>query len=197
MDTDLDGDTAMSCAQICDSPADCEDRALEGPAYDSDNYICDGHCHYTGCNSDQECIDTMDSTVASILDIKWGCDTSLPIPACQIVCETVKDCDLDTPNDYAYDDYECIDGYCRILGCSSDEECEDAFADLDMGCHKIYLVPMCTQRCTVPADCAGSGMPYFDEDNYDCVDGFCLHTGCNYTGECANTFGDDWECVAP
>lgn len=45
------------CMPGCASVADCD---LGSAAYDQDNYDCeDGLCVYTGCNSDQECSDSI------------------------------------------------------------------------------------------------------------------------------------------
>ena len=44
-----------SCVSACSSANDCGQGQL---AYDADNYECvSGHCEYTGCNSDAECME--------------------------------------------------------------------------------------------------------------------------------------------
>ena len=43
-----------TCVGSCETAADCDLGQL---AYDADNYACvSGHCEYTGCNSDAECM---------------------------------------------------------------------------------------------------------------------------------------------
>ena len=52
--TDLD-----ICQLSCVVPADC-DTGSAGDAYNADNYDCvDDLCHYTGCNDDAECVDSL------------------------------------------------------------------------------------------------------------------------------------------
>ncbi|MDI1444247.1 hypothetical protein [Polyangium sp. 6x1] len=47
--------SVATCAQSCQSAADCMGGAAGG-AFDADNYTCtSGGCEYAGCNSDAEC----------------------------------------------------------------------------------------------------------------------------------------------
>jgi hypothetical protein len=49
------GSGVSVCASSCTTPEDCSAGQL---AYDADNYDCvSGHCEYTGCNSDAECME--------------------------------------------------------------------------------------------------------------------------------------------
>lgn len=45
------------------------------------------------------------------------------------------------------------------------------------------LVAFCRPPCDRASDCAGDG-PYFDEDNYECVDGGCIWIGCTADSDC-------------
>ena len=46
-----------TCLTACNTAADCD---LGTDAFDADNYDCDsGACVYQGCNSDQECEDSL------------------------------------------------------------------------------------------------------------------------------------------
>ena len=121
------GGTAF-CMQSCSAAADCGSGT---PAFDDDNYECDGGlCYYVGCNDDGEC-------EATYLSDSYVCrevvppDTGLPIPVahrnCVLRCSTEADCSTASPA-YDEDNYSCVDGACRYEGCNTDEECAASFS---------------------------------------------------------------------
>ena len=73
-------------------------------------------------------------------------------------------------------------------GCASDDECLEIAPTY--GCFPQHA-DMCLQTCGSPSDC-GSGLPAWDADNYECLDGACIYQGCNDTDECE----PDEVCVA-
>jgi hypothetical protein len=56
------------------------------------------------------------------------------------------------------------------------------------------LVPLCLERCITSHDCGSSTTPAYSSDNYACVDGFCVYTGCLSDAECVAGFGAGWGC---
>ncbi|MEQ8456321.1 MAG: hypothetical protein RLO52_15750 [Sandaracinaceae bacterium] len=173
------------CQLGCASVADC---ATASPAFDADNYACEGGaCRYTGCVDDGECR-------ATFMDDRYVCrDPGTGTRSCVQGCASAADCGTGTPA-FDADNYACEGGLCFYTGCRTDAECEATFMSSAYGCFAVeppatpLPVPTaernCVRRCASPPDC-DSGSPAFDADNYACEGGSCRYLGCNGDGECA------------
>jgi hypothetical protein len=101
----------------------------------------------------------------------------------------VADCVVAAP-DYDADNYACEGGVCRYTGCTGDAECAQKGAYVCRDTAALLLpgldgVPTCVVACQAAADCAmPSAGAAFDADNYACIEGGCVWTGCNSTAEC-------------
>lgn len=169
------GSTVPVCLQACAGPADCATGT--GP-FDADNYDCDqGHCVYLGCHDDLECQQLLASYVCR--DDGYGTEVCTP------PCSSPADCDLGAGPGYDADNYDCVAGGCRYLGCNDTPECQPLGSQYV--CHDYGTTALCTPGCTSPADCDLGAGAAFDADNYDCTGGVCVYTGCNSTTECQAT----------
>ena len=187
VETDTSTDEANHCAQICATQIDCL-SPYPLAVYDVDNYDCaEGHCEYTGCNSSAECIESYGEG--------YSCYFEAPlVPICLTTCTSVDDCYTeDSPPQYDADNYQCDDGVCVYTGCISDWECEQS-GDYSCVYYEVTDTMLCQYACENVADC-DLGTEAFDSDNYDCVDGACLWTGCNTTEECTMTYSAEYECI--
>ena len=191
-DSDGDGDIPY-CAQVCSTPADCV-PAQSTPVTDADNWSCDGHCAYKGCNGDAECDEAYNY-------LGWGCTADSgwgETPACVQLCSVAADCATEySPPAFDADNYTCNSGgYCKYLGCHNDSECEAMVAGYKCLQSPYLPIPYCQPPCQSAADCA------FDDwassaDNYSCENQVCVYTGCNSTAECQGSYGAGWECLEP
>lgn len=165
------------CLNPCESPDDCGNDG--DPLYNPEHYSCQsGACVFDGCTSDAECEQSLGAA--------YGCDDSLETPSCVATCSTVDDCTKqDSLNDA--DNYECDGGFCRFLGCNDDQECVDARGDgytcVSGQDHPTSSVGVCSEACSTVSDC-GSPADLYGEDNYECLGGGCIWTGCNSDEEC-------------
>jgi hypothetical protein len=92
---------------------------LAGPSWDEDNWTCDGGCNYLGCHDDDECsASQVCRPFSGILEVLLGYDA----PVCVTACQSAADCDLGSEPTTA-DNFECVDGGCKWLGCLGDGEC--------------------------------------------------------------------------
>jgi len=111
-DDDCDEDEGEACrAGSCQKP--CE--ANEGcPLFHSCQ---DGECVETGCTSDRECVlaaGSMNYGEDARLAVCVSSDANPDIKQCRIPCESDTTCGQFSV---------CDDGYCKFVGCESDEEC--------------------------------------------------------------------------
>ena len=171
------------CVLGCAVEADC---TTASPAFDADNYVCEGDtCRYTGCVDDAECRATFGSTDYVCRDPGTG------VRSCLEACGGSADCGSATPA-FDADNYTCDGGSCRYLGCNDDAECEATFGGA-YGCIEADPPPTplpiptarrnCVRRCASADDCAtDSGA--FGADNYVCEGGGCSYVGCNDDAEC-------------
>lgn len=124
---ELPGAGLRGCTRRCTTESDC---ATTSPAFDADNYRCDGgFCEYLGCNDDPECaaaFPTGDYVCAEAEPV----DTGLPLPValrnCVQRCAIDADCDLGSAA-WDTDNHECVGGVCRYRGCNDDAECAATF----------------------------------------------------------------------
>lgn len=103
------------CVRQCTAVSDCVGQGASG-AQDEDNYECDdGACLYLGCNDDDECVTSLGAGARCV---------EAETPFCAQGCEEPVDCvsELATAP-YDEDNFECVDGTCRHLGCLDDDEC--------------------------------------------------------------------------
>jgi hypothetical protein len=110
--------THRYCAPACATPEDC---TLFVSAFDQDNFICENEaCWYLGCNSDDECVDTFH-------DPRYRCagPPGEPFRQCALTCTAPIDCVNGDAPLYSEDNYECVEGLCRWLGCVAPDECRD------------------------------------------------------------------------
>lgn len=171
------------CVLGCATGADC---ATPSPAFDMDNYRCEGGaCRYTGCVDDDECRATFANTSYVCRDPGTG------LWSCQLGCVAASDCGSGTAA-FDADNYRCESSLCIYQGCLSDVECESTFGGA-FGCFDVeppatpLPIPVadanCVRRCTSAADC-GTDSGAFGADNYTCEGGACRYRGCNDDGEC-------------
>ncbi len=114
------------CTKSCSSVSDC---ATPSAPWDEDNYSCDnGACHYTGCNSDQEC-----QSVQGLESYVCAAQVQGALAQCLPGCSTVEDCDMGSVA-YDQDNYFCDDGLCVYTGCNSDEECRVSMNGVSWEC---------------------------------------------------------------
>ena len=194
-DSDSDGDADMPyCAQICSGPAGCvPDQSTL--ITDADNWSCDGHCTYEGCNGDQECDDAYSNLgYGCTADSGWGV-----VPSCAQLCDTAADCATEySPAACDEDNYSCnAGGYCKYLGCNDDDECEAMLSGYRCLQSPYLDIPICQEPCQEAADCDYGGGDAVDADNYSCEGQVCVYTGCNSTAECQDSYDSGWECVEP
>ena len=175
--------TVSFCVLGCAVGSDC---TTASPAFDADNYRCEGgQCRYTGCVDDAECQATFGAT-------RWICrDPGTGVRSCVEGCASGADCGSGT-SAFDVDNYACEGGICRYRGCNTDGECESTFGAA-YGCIDAEPPPTplpiptaarnCIRRCASVDDCAtDSGA--FGADNYVCEGGACRYRGCNDDGEC-------------
>ena len=114
------------------------------------------------------------------------------------VCNHPADCvpaNSDELNDA--DNWTCDKGYCSYKGCNSDPECEAVLNDL-YGCLEdgTFGFSICTLKCEFVSDCDTGGSVLYDEDNYECTNGYCEYQGCNDDAECKEAMmSEDYVCV--
>lgn len=168
------------CRQTCGSPADCVTQG--SPLTDVDNYACTGgECVYLGCLSDAECQGAFQSA-------DWVCRAFVAgAPSCTRRCTAVADCVVASTLLDA-DNYACTQGGCHWLGCKSTQECVDAYQSSDWVCAPSTVEGIdanCVRTCFEPTDCVQAGAsPAYDADNYACLGGQCVYSGCNSAAEC-------------
>lgn len=118
-------------------------------------------------------------------------------PSCYRGCATATDCDQGTPLASA-DNFSCDDGVCAFLGCTSTQECVDAFQSSSYGCGTIpgFPFPSCFELCTTAADCGLVAEPSaWGADNFTCAGGLCAYAGCHDDAECEAS-GPQYGCHA-
>jgi len=146
------------CTPRCNTPADC---TLDTGAFSGDNYACTDHaCVYQGCLTSAECI--------ASLGAGSGCFDDAGFKYCQRTCTTPADCALDDGASSA-DNYECTNGFCKSLGCTTSAECNQSSVQL-----------VCPGDC-VP-DCTGRACGSDPVCGLSC--GSCVTGTCSATGTC-------------
>jgi hypothetical protein len=106
-------DGVRRCIAGCETAADCD---LFTPLSGEDNYEClAGGCFYRGCNSDEECRE-------SLADAAFECvrvgDRKTD---CLRTCVDDADCERDRQR-------RCVGGFCLDYGCTSTVMCNEATA---------------------------------------------------------------------
>ncbi|HEX6765295.1 MAG TPA: hypothetical protein VF103_07445 [Polyangiaceae bacterium] len=185
------GGTAGSppeCARSCEQASDCANAGASAP-FDADNWSCDGgHCRWLGCLNDDEC-----AFFGGVC--RRGFVAGGDVSTCTEGCETVDVC-AENLAAVDIDNWTCEDGGCKYVGCLDDEECE---TDLGPGAKCLQgdaPYPSCVSPCSEPADCVSEGASASqDADNWDCVDGLCVASGCVSDDECTEAQGAPAECV--
>ncbi|MBZ0233386.1 MAG: hypothetical protein K8M05_13745 [Deltaproteobacteria bacterium] len=175
------------CVPSCSTAADCG-TGPAGSIIDANNYACDGGvCRWLGCLSTAECVATYGTQA-------WTCEAAFgaTVPTCWPTCTSATQCANPNSPLLGADNYACDGGKCRWLGCNDTSECTAANMSSAWTCRKQSGMRNCFHTCTTPSDCATASAPY-DADNYDCVAGTCLWTGCNTTAECMSV-DPDWVC---
>lgn len=160
------------CVLSCSAAADC---ATASPLTDADNWTCsEERCVYLGCLSSAEC-------QSAYANPAYVCDEGAFIPTCALSCNTPADCATGTPLTDA-DNWSCDVNLCVYLGCNSDGECQEAYANPAYTCDASLAIPGCFLDCASSADCATAGA-LTDADNWACND-HCEYLGCQSTTEC-------------
>lgn len=166
------------CGAECLSDYDCT-TTPDDPLYGVGNYRCwQGACLYTGCTSNQDCIDAYG---------EWWpqCDLNAwPWAQCQFRCNDASDCGW---GDVLFDDdnWACTSGVCQYQGCGSDLECEQFWNLEDLRCARMpyQQVSSCWYACADDSDCYA---------NEACYNGACGWLGCSEGGCGAGAL-----CVTP
>lgn len=107
-------------------------------------------------------------------------DTEGPMPIGQCVddCQQPSDCAIMDPA-FNADNWECVEGACKWLGCSGNNECNPGFV-----CHDPGIgIASCVADCGAPSDCSQNFGPFITS-NYACDAGACVYLGCMDDGEC-------------
>ncbi|HTJ80646.1 MAG TPA: hypothetical protein VL400_02950, partial [Polyangiaceae bacterium] len=120
------GSTVPTCHIGCSGAIEC---AQPSPAFDEDNWSCvDGGCVYLGCNSAQECQD-------SLMNPNYDCVTvaGSSVATCQPTCTGAADCAQPSAA-YDNDNWDCVEGRCEYLGCQSTDECQQSFMSASYVC---------------------------------------------------------------
>jgi hypothetical protein len=168
-----DGTSFPECTKSCGTRDDCAWDVT--PAYGADNWECNGgECDYLGCLSDGEC------------DAAYACrafDGRFPI--CVQRCGPTLPCAEENGPDPILDadNYQCVDGACRWLGCLSSDECIERHGAGWECVGQFGVVPGCYRRCAGASECGA-------EDYYACVDSFCVVS-------CTSTSCADWTLWGP
>jgi hypothetical protein len=112
------------------------------------------------------------------------------IPTCQRACAHPRDCVAAPGLLSDEDNWVCVGGGCRNVGCRSDAECSEALGGAWL-CRAQFAgaAPSCVRACAAPADCAVAS-PLFEADNHRCEDGACRWLGCEDTAECTSALAD-------
>jgi hypothetical protein len=171
------------CVLACSEAAGC---ATASPVTDADNWACTAQrCEYLGCLSDAEC-------QSAYANPAYVCDESAFIPTCVLACQSPADCATATPLTDA-DNWTCTFGLCGYLGCLSDGECQETYANAAYECDDGLAIPGCFLDCAAPADCATASV-LTDADNWARND-HCEYLGCQSTSECQEGFANpDYVC---
>lgn len=110
------------CVTECREASDCVGQGAAG-AFDEDNYECDdGACWYTGCHDDAECEISLGPGAACV----GNGDGATCVQGCTVAADCVGP--LATAP-YDEDNFACVNGSCRHLGCQSDDECAEVADD--------------------------------------------------------------------
>lgn len=114
-------------------------------------------------------------------------------------CSAPVDCEFGGDSIHDANNFECVAGMCRYLGCVSDAECTAASTGPMLCRVTAYAAyPVCVPPCTTADDCAALytgpfASPTLDADNWACEAGACQHLGCNNDAEC----GAQGACLKP
>jgi len=114
------------------------------------------------------------------------------VPQCARSCNTALDCDFDS-KPYDLDNHNCISGACEWTGCNTDVECDD-HSPGSVCTTSPFGPDYCTMGCSTVSDCDLGSAPY-DADNFDCVSGACVYSGCNSTAECLTVHFEGTVCA--
>jgi hypothetical protein len=108
---------------------------------------------------------------------------------CQRACDTPSDCARTTADTDA-DNWDCIGGGCRYIGCSSDAECASGrCTPSELGAD----VDLCHSACATTADC---GDVVGSTGRLECVGGLCQFTGCTDDAFCEQHAWPGSRCIA-
>lgn len=131
---------------------------------------------------------------------------------CRTSCESAADCVVGGANAFTDEDnYECRNGDCIYKGCLNDAECDAVYGAIPNKTYKCnpegsYGTAECAQTCSTVGDCSAYRDAYgdtteypYDNDNYECRNGFCVYTGCNSDAECEKISSEyvQMKCVQP
>ena len=179
--------------RACEAPADCVAEGAD-VTHDEDNYSCEvDHCVLLGCLSKTEC-ETLHPDMPNI-----ECNTDADPPECTLPCGTAADCAITSTILYSEDNWACENELCVYAGCTSDDECQEAYPATEFVCAQYADPPVCFASCEAPVDCTDEAVPanLFNEAHWLCTDGACQHKGCTSTQECVDSdvYGAEFICV--
>jgi hypothetical protein len=182
------------CIRACSVVADC---VLEsGPVPASEDIVCNaGACQNRGhCRTDKDC-SSHPGTVCRA--------DAAGFRGCVDACESTADC-----GERVFDrGIECVDGGCKLVGCSSDAQCVPAIVCEDQpagSCEPRVCalgrdgIPGCTALCETAEDCAARAReelglsepdpndPWTSADGFVCRHGLCRgkELGCASDADC-------------
>jgi hypothetical protein len=218
-------------AQTCQSAADCCPATVPEPFVCNQDYpyiyqCVSGHCRYWGCYQDSSCA-TYFEWALSDLPENWRndgcqeyydeCTGELTSAFCKYsqLCSTAADCcpsSVPEPyvcnQDYPYV-YECDEGICRNVQCTTDSHCDLYFGlnfdypwvnrgcvDTVDPCSDEVWYSTCTYRqpCSTATDCCPDNVPdpYLCLADYpyvyECQEGYCATTYCSSDAQCGTYF---------
>jgi hypothetical protein len=167
-----DAEPVPYCYLACGTAADCV--VTKFPFASEDNYRCNaGACEYTGCLSDDECAP---SACRSFFGLTAQC-----VPR----CTTAADCAGGTDPVQGEDNYQCVDGACKWLGCTSDAECvEQRGAGWECFANRESPIPGCWQRCDASRAC---------DPGSTCLNHVC-EVVCTSNEDCRSWGDGEWVC---
>lgn len=115
-----------------------------------------------------------------------------PVPQCVKECSEPADCvEVGADKLHRAANFDCDDGTCKYLGCTSAANCTEVYAASDYICSEQGE---CLYPCDSAADCA-LAEDDVDENNWRCQNGGCVSLGCNDSLECARAYGYEYVCA--
>ena len=185
---DAGGSGPPECVRTCGVASDCP-KAGANPAFDGNNWDCvSGRCRWLGCLNDGEC-----ASFGGVCRLKFL--SNADVMTCAEGCTSTTEC-VETLESVNLDNWSCVEGGCKYVGCHTDAECAVDFGSGAKCDPSSSPYPACVRPCMAPADCVGDGASAAqDADNWACRAGLCVFTGCTSDAECGMALGGPAICA--